>query len=359
MYILPSGHGQEIQKKPPLKALSHEQAEKLDPHSSQRIKAKDIDKDVYVKTIQGKAAAVTGAMGYVVRNAVSSFVKYGVATAVVSGLLGSPFIAAAGVGAACWNFVKTDVKGGAQDGVKYGSIAGGFVGKGLGHLLHKLRVPLKESSVAISHDYDTKEAVSRIKNFNYSSLPRVDQQSVKELMNDLKPGDIILARNYSSKNFGLLANVPGLKQDYNRVLLYKGDGIALEPNTGDGEQNAKSAQGMAEIDLASYLEDQHRVCAVRPNYQEGQVDDLFAGIDAFLDSKTNVALKYTSNTIYSAQSVDELLKRHAPQVKFRDHGIFNKDVFLIQDFLKGSENEVVGQLGVDPGVFSTMMSKLT
>ena len=325
--------------------------------SQEKIPADEIPQEQYEAAFAAKGAAYGSVVGYAAKLLVSSVVEYGKTLLIATPIVGGPIAAGAALAAGILKGVRGDIKSKGTKGAKQGIMAGGFLAGRLAPLAKKWGVSLNARTLEMGKDFKLKEALGRIRHFNYSSLPRVSEDEAEQFKNSLKPGDIILTKNYSSHGLSFVNNIPGIKQHFNRALIYKGDGEAYEALTGGDSRDAKSDTGVSVVKLDGHLEKQHHVTAIRTTIQPQQVESLFAEAENYKSSTKNVVLRYTNDTFFASQFVDTIFDKAAPQVKFRKYPKFKKDVLFMDDLAKGKENSIVAEAGSAHREIDIAMSK--
>ena len=327
------------------------------PQKPERVSARDIPKDEYKGAVSAKGAAIGSFVGYVAKLASDSAVKYGTALLLAGPFVGPALAKTFAIGSGSVKLVQGDLKAKGARGARYGGLIGGAISGFVAPLAKKLGIPIKKKTLEIGRDFNLKQALARIKNFNYSSLPRVGEAGTKKFMNALLPGDIILTKNYSSHEVSLVHNVPGIKQQFNRALIYKGEGKALEALTGASSKDAKSDSGVDLVEIEEHLEEQHHIVAVRTQLRQDQVDNLWKAAEDFKSSNLNIGLRYTNDVVFSSQFVDHVFNKAAPQVRFRNYFGLPKDVVMMDDLARGKDNSIVARAGSAHGSLDVSMSK--
>ena len=199
-----------------------------------------------------------------------------------------------------------------------GGLVGGVVGSTLGKVLDK--IPFKKPKLGStdlhqeSQGFSLKKLVKNVGNVNHTSLPTMNEAGkTQEVIDILKPGDIILTNNDLWMDFEIPMKLTGSRGDWTHTAVYDGKGKSIE---------ALASKGVVERPVEELVGENHHVRVMRPKYPEG-------GADKAIDyARSKVGMPYdfkfsdSEDAFYCIELSQKALAGAAPDLPLQSNKLF-------------------------------------
>ncbi len=234
----------------------------------------------------------------------------------------------------------------------FGAVGGAVMGQLSAPVLKMIDLPVSLERAKIVESFSNLKLVKNLGEFSHSSLASVSKKEVDEFVASLKPGDVVLTRNEAASAFAFLTSLPIEGQsEFNHSLFYLGDGQAIEATTGKGVHLFDLKESLAK--------NCHHAVAIRPDYEEGQVEQVLAHSKKFLGVGYDYLFRQSDSSIYCSELVAKSLQTEAPQVDVLERHFLGKSFTLPDDFLASDDGMVIAEIGKKTTLFNALASKFS
>lgn len=199
-----------------------------------------------------------------------------------------------------------------------GGVVGGVVGATVGKVLDKipfLKPKLGSSELhRESQGFSLKKLFKNVGNVNHTSLPTMNELGkTQEVVDLLKPGDIILTNNDLWMDFEIPLKLTGSRGDWTHTAVYDGKGKSIE---------ALASQGVVERPVEKLIGENHHIRIMRPKYPEGGAK---TAID-YARSKVGIAYDFkfsdTDDAFYCIELSQKALAEAVPDLPLKSNKLF-------------------------------------
>ncbi len=294
-------------------------------------------------TVGAGGGALVGRLGFVSASAAAG--------AVAGGLLGPVGAVLGGVvGAAGGAFVEFRDKyfQGSKVGDRHlplGRMAGGLVGGVAGSLagkaLDKLPGDVKlgsDSFDKLTEGFSLKKLVGNLSNVKHTSNKTMDEKgATAEIVEKLKPGDVVMTNNDLYMDFEIPLKLAGHKGDWTHTALYVGDGKVVE---------SLGSRGVVKRDVEDLVGTNHHVKVLRPDYPEGGLPKTIAEAESHIGKPYDNKFSLKSDdAFYCIEHTQKSVKVGIPEVDLEPSSILGLKVVSPETFNTSKDLETVYDTG--------------
>ena len=305
----------------PRRPLSQPKAAKPQTPSADTVELDSHRNEKVLGTLGAGIGAITGRLGLL---AVSA--KLGaMAGGAVLGPIGAVAGGVVGLGAGAFvefrdkAFKGVEVMGRRMPvGRMIGGIVGGVIGSTVGKVLDRL--PFNRPKLAgetlsqESQGFSLKKLFKNVGDVNYTSRPTMDEAGkTKEIVEQLKPGDIIMTNSDLWMDFEIPLKLTGARGDWTHTAVYDGKGKTIE---------ALASQGVVERPVEELIGENHHVRIMRPKYAEGEADKAIDYARSKLGTAYDFKFSDSDEKIYCIELTQKALSHAAPRIPLQSDKLF-------------------------------------
>jgi hypothetical protein len=272
-------------------------------------------------TIGAGVGAITGRLGLLA----ASSTLGAMAGSAVLGPLGAIVGGAIGLGAGAFvefrdkAFKGIEIAGRRVPlGRMVGGMVGGVIGSTVGRVLDK--IPFKKPKLGShglhqeSQGFSLKKLVKNVGNVNHTSLPTMDEAGkTQEIVDILKPGDILLTNSDLWMDFEIPLKLVGSRGDWTHTAVYDGHGKSIE---------ALASKGVVERPVEELVGGNHHVRVMRPKYSEGGADKAIEYARSKVGMPYDFKFSDTDDSFYCIELSQKALAHAVPELPLQSNKLF-------------------------------------
>lgn len=272
-------------------------------------------------TIGAGVGAITGRLGLLAGTATAG--------AMAGGAVLGPIGAVAGgvVGLGAGAFVEFRDK--AFKGIKLfgrhlpmgrivGGLVGGIIGSTVGKVLDKIPFKKPKLGSAAFHDesqgFSLKKLFKNVGDVNHTSRPTMNEAGkTQEIVDTLKPGDIIVTNSDLWMDFEIPMKLTGARGDWTHTAVYDGNGKSIE---------ALASRGVVERPVEELIGENHHVRVMRPKYPEGGAENAIEYARSKVGMPYDFKFSDSEEAFYCIELSQKALAKAAPQIPLESNKLF-------------------------------------
>ena len=229
-----------------------------------------------------------------------------------------------------------------------GGMVGGTLGAAVGKVLDKLPFAKpKLGSEALNQepkDFTLRKLAKNVGNVCHTSMPTMNEMGkTQEIVEVLRPGDILVTNNDLWMDFEIPLKLTGSKGDWTHTAIYDGEGTSIE---------SLAKRGVTERPIETLIGENHHVRVLRPNYPEGGEQKAIDFARAQIGKPYDMKFALDDEKFYCIELTHRALEEGAPNTGLRPHKLlWNKlgpDVVTPKSFnqaIDGDQLEMVYDTG--------------
>lgn len=309
--------------------------------------SREFDAATYRRTASNVGAAVGGFLSHfaVLGLGVALGATAGAGLGALSWGLG---VAGAALGGGAGGYVAAKLQGTTLWGRSALSKAGATVGNVVGRAMHALKVPLRTNHVETAERFSVKSLNRYGADMAHTGHARIAPEAAEELMEKMKPGDIILTGDNRSTPFATVTQLMTGRSNFTHAVMYKGEGQAIE---------AVMADGVREKSLIEILLGKNHAVVVRPDYREGQAEDAVEFSQNMIGKSYDFKFSGGNESWYCSELVHAAVAESAPHVEFETRSLLGKKIVVPNDLFYTDDAGVVGEVGEGRTYMDRLMGK--
>lgn len=306
------------------------------PRDTVSIGDNEISKSKACHNVFGAVGTATGAIaGRVILPLASAAFTGSMVGTAVGGPLGTVVGTLAGLGVGAIYEYKSKV------GRFVGGLVGGAIGVGLGKLASL--IPGYKPGKILTEEtkgFSFKSLFSKLMNPEYTSHKKIDSGEAQKVINDLKPGDLIITNNDGDYKFELAQRFMGKSGSWTHIGMVSENNTVLEVLI--------STDGPTESPTENLFTENHHVIILRPDYKnpESVKKTLKKAREYFGKAKYDFNFKLGSEEkLYCQEYIYKAMKDGAPDIKVEPSRFLGIEYLSADDFIDSPDVKTVYNTG--------------
>lgn len=273
----------------------------------------------------GTAAGVIAGRALILPGAGAAFTSAMVGTA-IGGPLGTVIGAAAGLAVGAVTEYKTKI------GRWIGGLVGGAVGSVLGTVASAAGYRPSPKMAEETRGFSFKSLFKKLLNPSYTSHKKISAEKARDVIKNLKPGDLIITNNDEDYRFELAQKLMGKSGNWTHIGIVDENKKVLEVLI--------STDGPTESDPEKLFTENHHVVILRPDYKnlDSVKKTLAEARKYFGKSKYDFDFRLsTEDKLYCQEYVYKAMQRGAPEIKIKPSRFMGIDFISADDFIESPD----------------------